>query len=219
MTPPVVRPYEARDRDAVRDICWRTGHMGDPVDWMWRDARSFADMFTGYYTDEEPGSALVVDVDGVCSGYLLGCVDSSKAWNPAAIAGRHVLRRGIAFRPGTAGAIWRSITDIARDVAARRISTSDASFSDPAYPAHLHIDLLPVARGGGAGRRLMTMWLDRLRELGVVGCHLGTFAENTKAIAFFEAMGFERHGRNVPVPGFRTKTGSRMHEQVMVQKL
>jgi hypothetical protein len=30
--------------------------MGEPVDWQWRDLPSFADMFTGYYTDAEPES-------------------------------------------------------------------------------------------------------------------------------------------------------------------
>ena len=50
----VFRRYEARDRAAVRNICYVTGYMGDPIDWQWRDAESFADMFSAYYTDEEP---------------------------------------------------------------------------------------------------------------------------------------------------------------------
>ena len=219
MTDLVVRPYEERDRAAVRDVCYLTGYMGEPVDWLWRDTESFADMFTGYYTDEEPSSAFVVEVDGVVSGYLLGCVDSSNAWNPAVVAARHVLRRAIAFRPGTAGVIWRSLSDVVRDIAMRRLDVRQADFSDPAFPAHLHIDLLPPARGAGVGRRLIMTWLDRLRTIGVGGVHLGTFAENTGAIAFFEAMGFTRHGSLILVPGFRTRTGERMHEQVMVQAL
>src|SRR5437868_443829 len=109
MEAPTIRPYEPRDRDAVRDICYVTGYMGDPVDWQWRDRESFSDMFSGYYTDREPESALVVEIDGVVRGYLLGCVDSEKAWNAAAIAARHVVRRGIAFRRGTAGMVWRSV--------------------------------------------------------------------------------------------------------------
>jgi len=132
---------------------------------------------------------------------------------------RHVLRRGIAFRPGTAGFIWRSLADIVRDTATRRVDPRELDFSDPRFPAHLHIDLLPVARGKGAGRRLITTWLDSLRARGVPGCHLGTFAENTGAIAFFETMGFVRHGAPMVAPGFRTSTGARMHEQVMVQSL
>lgn len=215
----VIRPYEARDRAAVRDVCYRTGFMGEPVAWLWRDAESFSDMFSGYYTDEEPDSAFVVEVDGVVSGYLLGCVDSSRAWNPVAVAGRHIVRRALVLRPGTAGFIWRSIADVARDTATRRVDPRKLEFSDPRYPAHLHIDLLPVARGAGAGRRLVATWLDSLRARSVPGCHLGTFAENTGAITFFETMGFVRHGEPMVVPGFRTRTGARMHEQLMVQSL
>ena len=48
-----IRPYETRDRARVRKVCYLTGYMGDPVDWLWRDRESFADMFTGYYTDGE----------------------------------------------------------------------------------------------------------------------------------------------------------------------
>ena len=73
----VIRPYEARDRAQVRHICHVTGYMGEPVAWMWRDTESFADLFTSYYTDAEPQSALVAELDGVVAGYLLGCIDSS----------------------------------------------------------------------------------------------------------------------------------------------
>jgi ribosomal protein S18 acetylase RimI-like enzyme len=65
---------------------------------------------------------------------------------------------------------------------------------DDRWPAHLHIDLLPVARGQGAGRRLVDAWFTRLRERGVSGCHLQTMAENTGAIAFFTTVGFRRLG-------------------------
>ena len=107
-----IRPYEGRDRAAVRHVCHVTGYMGEPAAWMWRDVESFADLFTSYYTDAEPHSALVVELDGVVAGYLLGCVDSTAAWNPASIFGRHFVRRGIGFRPGTAGMVWRSFGDV-----------------------------------------------------------------------------------------------------------
>jgi ribosomal protein S18 acetylase RimI-like enzyme len=213
----VVRPYEPRDRARVRHVCFETGYLGDPVAWLWRDAESFADMFSGYYTDEEPESAWVVEVDGVVCGYLLGAVDAHRAWDPASVAGRHVTRRGIAFRPGTAGVIWLTIADGAVDVAHKRIDPKAMGFRDPGYPAHLHIDLLPEARGCGAGRRLVDAWFGRLASLGVAGCHLDTFAENRGAIAFFESVGFERFGPPMLIPGFRRRGTPRMHTQTMVR--
>jgi GNAT superfamily N-acetyltransferase len=214
-----IRPYRAEDRAAVRDVCYRTGYMGRPIDWQWFDAESFADMFSGYYTDHEPESALVVEIDGVVCGYLLGCVETERASSAGAAAVRHIVRRGIAFRPGTAGVIWRTIRDTALDAARGRFDFRELEFSDARWPAHLHIDLLPGARGRGAGRRLVTCWLDSLRERRVPGCHLQTFAENSDALAFFESMGFVRHGAPAVVQGLRSPAGGRLHTQVLVRDL
>ncbi|HVX18148.1 MAG TPA: GNAT family N-acetyltransferase [Acidimicrobiales bacterium] len=214
----IVRGYRPEDRPAVRRICHVTGYMGDPADWYWADEDSFADTWTGYYTDKEPESCGVVELDGEVVGYLMGCRDTRQADPPENIIGRHLIGgRHLLVRRGTAGFIWRAVGDIAVDAARRRLPARDTY--DPRWPAHLHIDLLPVARGRGAGRLLMQRWLDRLRADGIAGCHLGTLAENTAGIAFFEAMGFRRHGGTPPVPGMRSPTGARHHEQLMVQEL
>src|ERR1700722_11352736 len=186
----VFRRYEPRDRAAVRNICYVTGYMGDPIDWQWRDVESFADIFSAYYTDDEPESAWVAEIDGVVRGYLLGCVDSSRATSPAVYIGRHLVRRGIAFRPGTAGMVWRSFGDVIVEGFKRNLPPS--AFEDPRWPAHLHIDLMEQARGRGVGAGLVRRFFDDLAVLDVPGVFIETFAENTGALAFFESMGFER---------------------------
>lgn len=212
-----IRPYEPRDRARVRHICFVTGYIGEPVEWQWRDAESFSTIFTGYYTDAEPESALVAEIDGEVRGYLLGCVDSSKAWNPATVVGGQIKERSLAFRPGTARFVLRSVGDVIVDAVHKRLPP--ASFDDPRWPAHLHIDLLRDARGRGVGAALMRRWLDSLRQAGVPGCHLETMAENTGAVAFFESMGFEKHRPPIPAPGLRSPWGERLHLQLMVQSL
>lgn len=211
---PVVRRYHPEDRARVRAICHRTGYMGEPADWYWRDAESFADVWTGWYTDREPGSCFVVEWRGRVAGYLAGCADTARAPRTSAVIARQILRRGLLLRPGTAGFLWRGILDTLREGRG-----ADDALVDPRHPAHLHIDLLPEVRGRGAGRALMRAWLEQLRGLGVPGCHLITLAENTRGIAFFEAMGFERHGPAQRLPGMRTRDGARMHQQIMVQDL
>ncbi len=213
----VVRPYVDADRDGVRRVCVATGYMGDPIAWQWRDQASFADLFTGHYTDHEPESALVAELDGRVVGYLLGCRDSAAVASPAPMMARHLLVRGLLVRPGTAGVLWRSLADVAVGLA--HGGRLDAELSDPRWPAHLHINLLPEARGGGVGRRLVQTWLDTLRAEGIAGCHLGTWAENAGAIAFFESTGFRRHGPARPMPGMRSPIGARHHSQWMVQDL
>jgi ribosomal protein S18 acetylase RimI-like enzyme len=209
-----IRPYRSQDRTAVRHIAFATGYMGEPVDWLWGDRESFADVITKYYTDREPESLLVGECAGRVVGYLSGCVDSRAAAGSAAREIARVVRRGAFLRRGMASFFWRSILDLARDREVR-----DDVLRDTRFPAHLHVDLLPEGRGRGLGRRLMEAWLARLRERGVPGVHLGTFAENANALRFFGGCGFAPHGAPLRVPGFRTRGGARMHVQWMVRSL
>lgn len=215
----MVRPYRAEDRQMVRDVCYATGYMGDSPEWYWRDVESFADLWSRYYTDREPESVFVATrPDGMVVGYLLGCVDTAKEDEFNRLVGYHALRRYCLLRPGTAGYMWRTMADVLRDnVIGRRPVPSP--LHDQRWPAHLHINLLPEARAGGIGRRLMMLWLDRLRQLDAPGCHVETMAENSRAVAFFEATGFVKRGAPLMVPGMRLRQGGRMHVQRLVQDL
>ena len=144
-----VRPYRAGDRERVRRIAFETGYMGESPAWYWRDAPSFADAWTGYYTDREPESAFVAADGDAVVGYLVGCADTARAPKAADAIVRLMLRRQLLLRPGTAGFFWRSFWDVLRDG-----NVPSAELSDPRWPAHLHINLLPAARGHGAGRGL-----------------------------------------------------------------
>ena len=210
----MVRPYRPSDRAAVRLIAYRTGYMGEPADWYWGDFKSFADVFTAYYTDREPESALVAETAGRVVGSLLGCVETQRAPRPAALLARHALRRLLFVHPGTARLFWRSVWDSARE---RAVPAGE--LFDPRWPSPLHTNLLPEARGRGVGAHLMRAWISRLRQVRSPGCHLATLAENTTAIAFFERMGFARFEPPVLVPGMRLRSGGRMHVQLMVQEL
>jgi RimJ/RimL family protein N-acetyltransferase len=209
-----IRAYQPADREAIRRICFETGYMGEPIDWLWRDRESFADLITRYYTDREPESSFVVARGGDVLGYLTGCVDSERKRGVAVAEVRRQLLRGGLLRPGFGAFLARAAFDALRDRGVR----GDALF-DARWPAHLHIDLLPEARERGLGRRLMELWFARLRSLGVPGVHLGTFAENTRAIRFFEACGLVRQGAAAPAPGFRLREGGRMHVQWMARTL
>jgi len=193
--------------------------MGDSPDWYWRDVESFADLWSRYYTDREPHSVFVATrADDTVVGYLLGCVNTAEANDFNQLLRYHALRRYCLLRPGTAGFMWRTMADVLHDNVIGRWPMP-GPLHDGRWPAHLHIDLMPEARAGGVGRRLMVLWLDRLRELGTVGCHVETLAENTRAVGFFEATGFVRYGGPVLVPGMRRREGGRMHVQRLVQDL
>ena len=61
-----------------------------------------------------------------------------------------------------------------------------------AYPAHLHIDLLPPFQGGGHGRALMETFYAAAARAGAPGVHLTVMAANTRALGFYRHLGFRR---------------------------
>jgi len=70
--PFIIRSYRKTDRDAVRRLCCQTGFLGTPIDPVYEDRQLFADFLTTYYTDWEPESSFVIEIDGEIRGYLLG---------------------------------------------------------------------------------------------------------------------------------------------------
>jgi GNAT superfamily N-acetyltransferase len=190
--------------------------MGDPIADQFADRDAFAHLFCTWYVDHRPDCAWVVDDgSGRAVGYLIGSPDAGHAAGDrhgGPEGSRHLvefaLRYGIGraafLRPGTARFLRRAAGDLRTDR-----SVLAAPVDRRRFPADLHINLLPVARGHGLGGALIRTWLDRLGAEGVPGVHLGTFGENTTAIAFFRSQGFRPTGDRVPNPGFRMPDGSR----------
>lgn len=186
--------------------------MGDPIEPFYRDRQSFADLITSYYTDVEPESALVVDVDGKVVGYLLGCLDTTKAWSPERIALRHVLTRAVCFRPGTAGFYWRGVFDQLLDRARGAVHRPHPDLAQ--WPGHTHFSVLPEARSLPVVPGLFRSFFKLARERGCHGVHGEVFVENERAMGMHKALGFTTCGEAWPVPGMRTPAGARMHVQL-----
>lgn len=207
-----VRPYAPTDRDGLVALFDAAGQ-GAPGSEVWGHSESLAEVYLTPYLDLEPESAFVALVDGELAGYLVGCVDDarfpSEEERTSAAIKRHRLFRRRESRRFFARAAWDALV-----LKVRRVPTA-GELSDPRWPSHLHIDLLPIARGNGAADGVMNLWFDRLREVGSPGCYLGTTAENVRAVRFFERMGFEKHGDNAVIPGSR-HDGKRLHQQTMV---
>jgi GNAT superfamily N-acetyltransferase len=208
-----VRSYAPSDRPAVREISHATGLMGESAQAFWRHRESWADVWTSYYTDREPGSLHVATLDDAVVGYLAGCLNTA-AMHPSTdeLINAVIRKHWLVFRPGTAGFLYRAMLDTLRDK-----ERASGDFVDPRWPAHLHIDLLPAARGLGLGAALMKRWLGQLADADSAGCHLATLTENARAHTFFEAFGFRDHGEPTLIPGMRGERGERLHQQIMVR--
>jgi hypothetical protein len=59
-----VRPYEPRDREAVREICRSTGMKGDPTFRFFEDAEVLVAIYADYYLEHEAENCFVAEVDG-----------------------------------------------------------------------------------------------------------------------------------------------------------
>ena len=207
-----IRAFAEADRAGLRGLFGRAGE-GAPPGSLWGHEESEAAVYLDPYMDLEPGSLFVAATDGYLVGYLDGCLDSAQFPSESERVEKAVREYRLIFRPGTAAFFARAVADVARAKVRREPTAAD--FDDARWPAHLHINVAPEARGTGVADGLMERWLDRLRKSGSPGCHLQTLVENARAVRFFERTGFARHGPTPLIPGLRYG-GRRLHEQTMV---
>ena len=208
-----VRPYDVADRDELVDVVFEAAGEGAPSSEVWGHHASLAEVYLTPYLDLEPESVFVVTVDGRPAGYLAGCVDESAFPSEEERTSAAIKKHRLFRMPGPRRFFVRAALD-STWLRLRRVPLA-GGLSDPRWPSHLHIDLMPAARGTGAATGLMELWFQRLRDVGSPGCYLQTSAENDRAVAFFERVGFVRYGDNPVVPGMRY-AGERMHQQTMV---
>ena len=208
-----VRPYAVADRAELVDVVFEAAGQGAPSSEVWGHHASLAEVYLTPYLDLEPESVFVVTVDGRPAGYLAGCVDESSFPSEEDRTSAAIRKHRLFRMRGPRRFFLRAALDTAL-LRLRRVPTA-GELTDPRWPSHLHIDLMPEARGSGAAAGLMELWFARLREVGSPGCYLQTSAENTRAVAFFERVGFRKYGGNAVVPGMRY-AGERMHQQTMV---
>ncbi len=213
-----IRPYQASDRDRLRYICYETGFMGDSPEFYWKDRKSFQIMWCGYYTDVEPESTFVGVIDEKVVGYVLGCVDSKKAWDPIQIGISHAIKRGCIFRPGTSKTMVRTLSDVATEIIVHH-NLPPKVFKDDRWPSHLPIDILEEGRGVKIGQKLIMTLIEYMKSKGSPGLHLETLYENVNAIKFFKHCGFSIFGDPTLLPGIRSPIGERLHGQTLVMDL
>ncbi|MGW5787021.1 GNAT family N-acetyltransferase [Streptomyces sp. NPDC003757] len=180
-----VRPYHPADAPALDDICIRTAHNGRDSRPVYADPAILPAVFAAPYVHLDPGLAFVLDDgEGRAVGYILGTADTARfaeefraQWLPR-VADRHPAPQG---PPGTPDEIMAGLLHDPERMVVPELA---------AYPAHLHIDLLPEWQGQGHGRALMREFWRALRERGVPAVHLVMATANTPARAFYDRLGF-----------------------------
>lgn len=179
-----IRSYHPSDRDAVRRLCCQTGFLGEPIDPVYEDRELFADFLTTYYTDHEPESSFVLEIDGEIRGYLLGSrkplLNQLYAFQQNVVLFFRALLRYPRYNERSRRFIRWMVSNGWREVPAA-----------PRRVPHFHINLLPDARKMSTTRGLMSAYLSYLYRCGekqVYG-QIVTF-ESRRGEKMFERYGF-----------------------------
>lgn len=178
-----LRRFRADDLEALYHICLLTGDSGQDASRLHNDAKLIGHIYAAPYGVVEPERVIVAeDAEGV-AGYIVGSFDTAgfaqkleQAWWPT-----------LRDRYATADSL--TTADRARVAAIMRPSQAPADLV-AAYPAHVHMNLLPRLRGQRIGSALLAQWIAEARQAGVPGIHLGANTGNTGGVAFWQRSGF-----------------------------
>lgn len=180
-----IRPAHPSDLPALYRICLLTGASGTDASDLFADPELLGHFYAGPYAVLEPALSFVATLAGTPVGYILGTSDSRRFARRCEAEWFPVLRERYPL-PDPA--------DQRHDAQLVRLIHAGIGLDEPLlelYPAHLHIDLLPVAQGQGLGRRLIEMLCAQLTAQGVPGLHLSVASTNQQAIGFYQRLGFQ----------------------------
>jgi ribosomal protein S18 acetylase RimI-like enzyme len=203
---PDIRAYRPSDRAALYDICVRTADAGGDARGQYSTDELMGDLFAGPYAYLEPGLAFVLtdeagrdgagrdgagrdeagrDEGGHAVGYVVGTADT------AAFARRYAAE-WIPLLDGKYEVPPPPPRTAEQDMVALHLHPERMVVPElAAYPAHLHIDLLPDYQGRGFGRRLIDRFRAAAAEAGAPAVHLGMVTANVRARGFYDRLGFE----------------------------
>jgi hypothetical protein len=182
-----IRKYKAQDRQAIRDICYDTAFLGESASVFFDAKEILADFVTLYFTDYEPESCFVSEVNGEVIGYLTGATSITRLSNIfvtriAPKLGMKVLLNCTIFKKKNIIFLFHWLLDFLKG---EFFKAPDFSKQ---YPATLHINLKRDFRSLGIGTKLIGGYLDYLIKKDIPGIHLATISD--KAGEFFEKAGF-----------------------------
>lgn len=166
-----IRKYRPEDKPAVRRILIETSRL--PVETE-KDIKLLELLYNDYYTEVEPGHCFVAaDENDQAVGYIICAADYKK------------FRRTFFkfYLPEIRELGMKYYIQAFMDIMGHALYAAK-------YPAHLHINVLPVCQGKGTGTELMDALKDELRKSGIKGLMLSCAADNDGAIRFYKRNSF-----------------------------
>lgn len=188
-----LRPYKSADLNSLYEISLATGYAGGDATGLYQDPRMIGHIYSAPYALLSPATSFVAeDADGV-GGYVVGVTNTRAFENQLEREWWPKLRAVYADPNGTPASGWNA--DQRRGYMIHHpFRTPDAVVG--AYPAHLHMNLVPRMQGQGVGKLLLERWLGEVSAPNAAGVHVGVSAHNPRGVRFWESCGFERLERN-----------------------
>ncbi|GGR81210.1 GNAT family N-acetyltransferase [Deinococcus sedimenti] len=185
----IVRPVQPSDQRAVGDIAFGTGFFGQSARVYFPAPGLFRALWVAAYFRGAGFAGFVAEVDGQIVGYVLGAPDGNLYQQGLRRAAPEIL---------AALPTWGLLGCLPY---LGRAALWHAPQADPVrFPAHLHLNLLPDARGHRLGERLLRAHLRTLAGAGVPGVQLSTTTENAAALGLYRKVGFQvAHRRATPL--------------------
>jgi GNAT superfamily N-acetyltransferase len=175
----MIRTVTPDDAAAISDICLATAAMGEDAAPLHSHPKLPALIWSLPYAVFAPQHCFVIETDCRVAGYIVACPDTRDVEAVQETRWWPELRRRYPTPIGT---------EADRALIARlhkpRLEHADIIAT---HPAHLHINLLPEARGRGLGRALLAACL---ASLDAPAIHAAIHTENHAAHRFFTAAGF-----------------------------
>jgi GNAT superfamily N-acetyltransferase len=195
------RAADKDDLDRFYAVSLATGHLGADASHLYDDPKMVGHIYSAPYLKLAPDLCFVAVDDLGVAGFIVGALDTlsferllEDRWWPAL--------RAIHDEPNVdSPADWSA--DQRRSFMIHHPERTPEELAR-AYPAHLHMNLLPRIQGRGNGPRLLNLWLGRARELGATAVHVGANARNPGAIKFWKKCGFKTLDGPIELPPSRT---------------
>ncbi|HET56510.1 MAG TPA: N-acetyltransferase [Ignavibacteria bacterium] len=179
-----IRSFHFSDITALYKICLLTGDSGKDATKLYNEPDLLGHYYAAPYAIFEPELAYVLTINYIPCGYILGTKNTKnfaakceKDWFP-------VLRKKYPTPNKNDSSLDANIIKLIHKGYILKEELLN-------YPAHLHIDLLPVTQGKGLGRKMIDTFVDKLKSENITGLHLEVGKKNTNAIGFYKRVGFE----------------------------
>lgn len=195
-----IRAADQNDLEGFYAISLSTGHHGTDASSLYNDPKMMGHIYSAPYLTFSSELCFVVEDEIGVAGFIVGVANTEqfvdrleRDWWPA-------LRKIYAQPDEALRDEWTA--DERRCFMIHRPERAPVELTS-AYPAHVHMNLLPRVQGRGIGPDLLAIWRTAARVSGARKVHVGVNRQNGGAVRFWQRNGFEPLGHLNSLPQSR----------------